>query len=49
MLPTIKVNDTVIFEGISYKLGEIERGDIVIIKSPDEGLLEGGNGQEYFY
>ena len=45
MLPTIKINDVLFCEGISYQLGDIERGDIVVITSLDEQMLKANDGR----
>jgi signal peptidase I len=41
MLPTIHVNDRVMVSKLSYRLGDIERGDIVVFKSPFDDAENG--------
>lgn len=40
MLPTLRIGDHLIIEKISYKLGAIDRGDIVVFKAPPASHLE---------
>lgn len=40
MLPTLRIGDHLIIEKISYKFGDIDRGDIVVFEAPPASHLE---------
>ena len=40
MLPTIQVNDRVMVNKLAFKLGEPQRGDVVVFRDPAEGEIE---------
>lgn len=40
MLPTIEVNDRVMVNKLAFKLGEPERGDVVVFRDPAEEEVE---------
>jgi signal peptidase I len=41
MVPTLKVGDRVLVNKLSYKLGDVHRGDIVVFKAPPEARSDG--------
>ncbi len=41
MIPTIEINDRVMVSKISYRIGEPQRGDIVVFRSPYAESLDG--------
>ena len=40
MVPTIEINDRVMVNKLAYKLGEPERGDVVVFRDPAEPDIE---------
>ncbi len=41
MVPTLKVGDRVLVNKLSYKFGDVSRGDIVVFKAPPEARSSG--------
>ena len=41
MVPTLKVGDRVLVNKLSYELGDVSRGDIVVFKAPPEARSDG--------
>ncbi len=41
MTPTLKVNDRVLVNKLSYKLHDVNRGDIIVFEAPDDPAADG--------
>jgi signal peptidase I len=46
MAPTLQENDRVLVSKLSYRLGEIRRGEVVVFRAPNEAASDPADGEE---